>query len=64
MQHQIKLEELIDWELQEQVLFASSSKEQKQFKVGLINHYYVYHKKELVFSSANKLEAVKFYNNI
>ncbi len=62
--HEINLEELIDFQTNEKVLYASSSKENKQLYITLRGSYEVWHDKERILETMQPFVAVKKYNEI
>lgn len=64
MKHQIDIEGLIEWQQEQKVLFASSSKEQKQLYCTLRGSYEIYHKKEKVLETMQPFTAVEKYNEL
>ena len=62
--HEINLEELIDFQTNEKVLYASSSKENKQLYITLCGSYEVWHNKEIVLETMQPFVAVEKYNEI
>ena len=64
MRHQIDIEELSEWQQEQKVLFASSSKEQKRLYVTLRGSYEVYHKGEKVLETMQPFLAVEKYNEL
>ena len=64
MRHQIDIEGLREWQQEQKVLFASSSKEQKRLYCTLRGSYEVYHKKEKVLETMQPFTAVEKYNEL
>ena len=64
MRHQIDIEGLTEWVADQEILFASSSKEQKRLYVTMNGNYKVYHKGELVLETSMAYGAVKKYNEL
>ena len=64
MKHEIKIEELIEWRKTQEILYASSSTEQKRLFVTLKGEYKLYHKGELKLETHNIIAAVANYNGI
>lgn len=62
--HTINLEELREWQCEEKVIFASSTKEDKQLYCTLIGSYEVWHKKEKVLETMQPSTAVEKYNSL
>ena len=62
--HEINLEELIDFQTNEKVLYASSTKENKQLYITLRGSYEVWHNKEKVLETMQPFTAVEKYNEI
>lgn len=62
--HTVDLEALREWQSEEKVLFASSTKENKQLYCTLRGSYEVWHKKEKVLETMQALTAVEKYNSI
>lgn len=63
-QHTITVKELAEWQSNEKVLFASSSKENKQLYCTLRGSYEVWHKKEKVLETIQPYTAMSKYNGI
>jgi len=62
--HTIDLNELREWQSEEKVIFASSTKENKQLYCTLRGSYEVWHKKERVLETMQPFRAVEKYNSI
>lgn len=62
--HTVDLNALISWQSEEKVLFASSTKENKQLYYNLRCSYEVWHKKERVLETMQPSKAVEKYNSI
>lgn len=62
--HTIDLEALTEWQSKEKVIFASSTKEDKQLYCTLRGSYEVWHKKEKVLETMQPFTAVEKYNSI
>lgn len=62
--HTITQKELIEWQKNEKVIFALSSKEDKQLYCTLRGSYEVWHKKEIVLETMQSIIAVEKYNSI
>ena len=62
--HQIDIDDLRKFMLEEKVLFASSSKEQKQLYINLRRSFEVWHNKKLVLETMEASDAVNKYNEI
>lgn len=62
--HTVNEEALKEWQLTEKVLFASSSREDKQLYCTLTGGYEVWHKKELILETILSFRAVDKYNSI
>ena len=62
--HTIDQEALREWQQEEKVIFASSTKEDKQLYCTLRGSYEVWHKKERVLETMQSFRAVEKYNSI
>jgi len=62
--HTIDQEALREWQQEEKVIFASSTKEDKQLHCTLRGSYEVWHKKEIVLETMQAGKAVEKYNSI
>lgn len=62
--HTIDQEELRLWQQEEKVLFASSTKDNKQLYCTLRGSYEVWHEKEKVLETMQPYNAVVKYNSI
>jgi hypothetical protein len=62
--HTISLEELRLWQMEEKVIFANSTKEQKELYCTLRGSYEVWHKNERVLETMQANLAVEKYNSI
>lgn len=62
--HKIELEDLREFMLENQVLFASSSKEPKRLYINLRGSFEVWHNKEIVMETMQASDAVNKYNEI
>mgnify|MGYP003408884806 CR=1 FL=1 len=62
--HTIDQEALREWQQEEKVIFASSTKEDKQLYCTLRGSYEVWHKKERVLETMQPFRAVEKYNSI
>lgn len=62
--HTIELEGLIKWQSEKKVIFASSTKNNKQIYCTLRGSYEVWHKNELVLETMQPFNAVEKYNSI
>lgn len=64
MTHTIELKEILKFIETNEVLIASSSKEQKRMYGKMNGTYIVYHKGEKVLETTQVEQAVKMYNKI
>lgn len=64
MSHQINLDELIKWQLEEKALFASSSRENKRLYATLRGSYQVFSNNVLVLETMQPASAVDKYNSL
>jgi len=62
--HTVEVRALQQWQLEEKVIFASSTKEDKQLFATLRGSYEVWHNKEKVFETTQAFTAVEKYNSI
>jgi len=62
--HTIELSELFEFQQEQKVTFASSSKENKQLYCTLRGSYEVWHKGVMVKETIQPFVAVETYNNI
>jgi hypothetical protein len=62
--HTIDLEELREWQSESKILFANSTKENKQLYCTLRGSYEVWHNKEKVLETMQPFTAVEKYNSI
>lgn len=62
--HEIDLEGLKQWQKEEKVCFASSTRENKKIFCTLRGTYEVWHKKEKVLETLYPTKAVEMYNSI
>ena len=63
MRHTIDLNELLEFQREEGVLFASSSKEHKKLYIELRGSYTVYVNKQLVLETMQSKVAIDKYNS-
>jgi hypothetical protein len=62
--YKIGVNELIIFQSNEKVLFASDSKEDKQLYCNLRGSYEVWHKKKKVYECIQPYQAVEKYNSL
>lgn len=62
--HTINLEELREWQCEEKVLFASSSKEQKKLYCTLRGSYEIWQYGALVLETMQPNSAIEKYNSL
>jgi hypothetical protein len=64
MSHQIEIEELQSYMLEEKVLYARGSKENKSLYITLRGSFEVWHNKERVLETMQAITAIEKYNSI
>ena len=62
--HTVELKELQDFQSEEKVLFASSSKEQKKLYCTLRGSYEIWHYGVLVLETMQPQSAIEYYNSL
>ena len=62
--HTVDLEALREWQSEEKVLFASSSKEQKKLYCTLRGSYEIWHYGVLVLETMQPQSAIEYYNSL
>ena len=62
--HTVDLGGLMEWQQEEKVLFASSTKGDKQLYCTLRGSYEVWHKKERVLETVQPFRAMEKYNSL
>ncbi len=62
--HEIELTSLQEWQSEQKVIFASSSKEDKQLYCTLRGSYEVWHKGERILETMQPFTAVEKYNSL
>ncbi len=62
--HKVDLEALREWQSEEKVIFARSTKEDKELYCTLRGSYEVWHRKEKVLETMQPFTAVEKYNEL
>lgn len=62
--HQLKTQELREWHLEQRVMFAMSTKEEKRLYATLSGGFEVWHNDKVILETLQQFEAVKIYNSI
>ena len=62
--HLIEINQLLEFKDSNEVIYASSSSENKKFTISLHGGYRVYVNNELKFESTQPYPAIEFYNEI